>query len=261
MKKYSIIVCLLVLLLLLCSCSKAPKLQNGIDLDGSKNEEKEQSSIMTNDEYKVEYLIESTDKNLISVAVPVMDTDAANTAISDFIDEYFANLGLPEFDTARSETDIDTDTTEYSEYLIDINCRVVESQSSVVSIIFEGLLNCKTAAHPVNLFTALNLNIETNERVYFKDRFSLNRDTYNTFAEYAQNDLKEAASEEFLDVADSFCEKICGYEAFIAGMETEVDFHTYFTKDAVGISYPVSHSMGDYIVVQIPNEAFDNAVT
>lgn len=88
--------------------------------------------------------------------------------------------------------------------------------------------------------------------MFFKDKFSLNRDTYNVFAEYAKKDLKQTVSEEYIDLVDSFGENICSYESFIEGMKTENDFHTYFTEDAVGISYPVSHSMGDYIVLEIP---------
>lgn len=35
-------------------------------------------------------------------------------------------------------------------------------------------------------------------------------------------------------------------------MTTETEFHAYFTEDSVGISYPVAHAMGDYMVVEIP---------
>lgn len=202
-------------------------------------------------EFYSAYLTQITDKNVISVKVPVFDDSALNTLVYDYIREHLTHITSKEFELTRTDDNITTASPNYSEYFIETEYKITYYSNDLISITFEGLLNHKTAAHPTHLFFTLNIDRHTKERIFFKDRFTVNEDLYKTFCDSAEIDITDKA-EDLTEPFENFFDSICSFEKFRDGMTVENEFFAYYTEYGIGISYPVPFALGNHIEVGIP---------
>ena len=62
---------------------------------------------------------------------------------------------------------------EYMFQAMDINYQVVKNDSRYFSVIFEGLYNHKNAAHPINYFNSLTIDLNEKKVVTLYDLYNI----------------------------------------------------------------------------------------
>lgn len=197
------------------------------------------------------YLTESTDENIISAKLPVFNDSTIDDLIIDYVCEYFVKTTGTEFDLTCAQDSFDMDAYEYSEYYINTNYNVTYFSDELISITFQGMLNNKTAAHPMHLFFTLNIDRETKQRILFNNNYEINSNLYDIFSGYAKDDIIDKVG-EWPEEWGNFSESICSFEKFQREMNDEKTFFAYYTNDGIGISYEVPFALGNHLEVVIP---------
>lgn len=259
-KLVAIILTCLLLVFAFCSCGNNAE---------NKKSGKEGKTSEENSGIKAEYLfmIEDTSENIISIPIPLAEGigDKQIALIENAVKNKIEMLCGEEFDTVLSKTDIEnrdrSDPKYYSGYYIVADSEITYISEDMASVVFEVFFNSKDAAHPLNWLIAVNFKPKTLENVPFTDMYLIDEKLYNVFAQYAQQDFLEQCGGKWPKGWENFSDSLCSKEEFTAGMNTEADFAYYYTDKGVGISYPVSHSLGDYQKTVIPYSALtDNAL-
>ena len=241
-----IILSVLIFILVLTSCSQVGKSDGSVENNYYSTYNTHTDLI---EESKSIYLTQK-DKNLISVQIPILDTNNFYTIknnIVRYIGDYLFNLTDIEFQISETNNDLfkvlDENVAQY-DYYIDINYRIAMESKDCISIIFEGMLNNRMAAHPIHLFFTYNVNPKTCERIVFSDMYHVDENLYNIVL----LDVKEKIGDERL-------ENLLDEKSFLNGLSNEKDVFSYYTKDFVGISVPVPFSLGNHIEAEIPYNA------
>ena len=216
-----------------------------------------ETTASTDVESNTTYLTEHSEENVISIQLPEFQSENGskiNQLVADYITQKINNICNSECHLSPSKADIACTDTAYSKYFVDLTYRISYQSDDIISIIFEGKYNYKKAAHPTNIFFSLNIDPKNAQRVFFSEVYSIESELYQLFSTYAQQSIIESAGGTWPDGWGSFSESVCGEEQFLEGMKTECGFYSYYTGHSVGISYPVPHSIGDYLVVEIPQD-------
>lgn len=211
------------------------------------------------EESKIIYLTEQTDNNFISIEVPVFDinkSDIIENGIIDHVKGYLFDLTGVKFSLFRSsinslqasETDVSELVALY-DYYIDIDYRISIQNEDCISIIFEGMLNKSTAAHPMHLFFTYNINPETGERILFSDKYCVDSKLYNIVSLYVKDNM---AGDSNNNIA---VETLLDEKWFYNELSSEKSVFCYYTEDCVGISFPVVFAMGSHLEVEIPYDS------
>ncbi len=244
-----IFVVLIVCILLLCGCAA--------DRDSTEEKVQEGSAL----DYKTAYLTEVSENNLINIEIPVFEAgneETLNSLVSRFVMDKVNAMCDGACNILPSDRAITADSSDgnYNAYCIDLKYRITYNTLQQISIVFEGMSNYKTAAHPLHILFSLNIDPVRGERCLFSDTYPLDNTTYTLFAQYADREIREQADPEWLQTWEGFAETLCDQDTFLTGMATETDFCHYRTEEHVVIAYPVPHAMGDYLTVQIPLAEF-----
>ena len=194
------------------------------------------------------YLVESSAENQISIEIPIFeDGGAINQTILEYPMQWLYEVTGQTFDYGVSEYGL-TGNDEYAVYLGIVKHRITCVSDDLISIVFEGYLNQKTAAHPVGVFFTLNINRKTGERIRLKDIYTVDEACYDIFLKYAREQVPQELS-QLISVEELFSK-----DFFLSGMDT-AGYWAYFTDTGVGISCPVPHVAGDHMEIEIPYSA------
>ena len=201
------------------------------------------------------YLIEDTPENIISVQIPYIEgmTEEEVDFVQGFIQEKIEAGSGETFDLIRSENDIADKEREYSQYYISLEAQVMHVSENCVSIVFKGLWNLKNSAHPINWFCSVNYSRETLQQIPFSEKYAINRELYLNFADAAEKGIKEEFNGVWPEELGTFSETLCSETAFLEGMKAGKEFFYYVQENAVVISYPVPHALGDHKEVELPH--------
>lgn len=145
-------------------------------------------------------------------------------------------------------------------YLIYLDMQSLYRTDSFVSITFEGILNLKTAAHPIHLFYSANLDPTTGEKILFSDRFVVEEALYQAIEAVGNREFKILCGESWDPEKISFS-ALCPQEKFLTTLQEntshgEVCF--YETEDFVGFSFSVPFVMGNHWEVELPRSSFES---
>ena len=249
MKK--ILLCFLVIGVLFSSCNRSAE-----ETSSSPQTTETESSAASSDNLKEiggesYFLTESTENDIVSVEVPFFEgKEIVNKAVYSYILKTLKDLTAEDFDLKTTEKDIEE--KEYKDYYIDISYRIALNSENLISIIFEGFLNYKTAAHPNHLFFTLNLNPKIGEKIYFSKEAKIDENLFNIFIGKATENFSEKE-------ASIKVEQVFDKETFLTGLQREYEiesgFYCYYTEEAVGISYPVPFALGNHIEIEIPKDS------
>ena len=199
------------------------------------------------------FLTQLTEDCAASVELPdfVMENDDLKQLVCDYIEEKHENCHMRDFSLSVSNDDIIAQPQDYDFYL-DIDCRLSYFSENIASIIFEGMYNGKTAAHPVFCFYTLNIDRRTNEQLKLYNLIPTNDAMYAAFVQCAYQSMKEKADPAWL-AGVNFYDVVCSDEDFNGCFFDLSDAAcAYFTETGIGISYPVSHPLGDHQETEIP---------
>lgn len=200
------------------------------------------------------YLIENTSQNMISLQIPKLD--AMTQEECDFLEKFITNkvfeINGETFQLKRKDKDISSTKREYEEYYIDVDSQVTYRTEECVSVVFQGLYNKKSAAHPTHLLYAVNYHPDTLEVFSFAETYLLSDELFETFSSIAIANILKGCGGEWPATWGPFEEDICTKQSFLSGMKDGKEFNYYYTETGVVISYPVPFVMGDHLEVEIP---------
>lgn len=189
------------------------------------------------------------------ISIPIPLNDSFNQKTITFIEEFIENeifiFSGENFDLKLSENNITDTEKEYSDYFIIMESKKLYNSGDIISMVFDGIFNNKSAAHPIHLFISLNFNPKTLEIISFSDNYHIDKDLYNTFANIAEKEILESCNGKWPDGLGSFSEMFYSQEQFIESMQKEKLYY-FYTPEGIGISYLVPHSVGDHIEIVIP---------
>lgn len=235
-KLYFIVLAFLFSCLLLCAC----------DTQGE-TDSTTPSSVTADSAVKREVYADNSHKNSqVSVVYPVFsgaDMQKINADIYTFA-KNFAELYYGQ---------------DYTDLQLELTFEVKRYDSEYLSIAFTGTGNIRTAAHPNNLFLTKNYDLQKKQAITLSALHTIDR----AFADA----LYTAAEEQFTALArqDSSFDAETVWEIFQADYPTadallpvlqkcDTDptrCQSYITRNAIGVSLPVSHAGGDHIEVEV----------
>lgn len=204
------------------------------------------------------YLQEISVENRISVQYPVFSgTNAArlNESMSAYIWQRVTELCGQHCSLAVEATAPDISDVDYKSYYINVEYYIANSQEDIISVVFEGTFSKRGTAHPTGLLFAVNLDPVTAEQIHFSDRYCVNDELYEAFAESAMAKITKQAGGKWPESFGDFSKNLCTKEAFLSGMKDEENFSFYDMGDSIVIIYPVAHALGDNFEAEIPNAA------
>lgn len=241
MRKIFIIVFCVILTFSFCACAKEKSNQSKTSQTTSVFKEKKA------------YLVKNSKEDIISVKLPTDNeySEKQNRFIVDFISSKINDISGETFELKNSKNAVEYNQ-DYTGYFIEIESKTSFASDDIVSIVFTGLLNQKSAAHPTHLFFALNFNPKTMDIINFSSRHIIDDELYNEFAKQGEKQILEETGADWPKEWGSFSEMFCSKEKFFDGLNnktTEIEW--YYTDDGIGFSYSVIHALGDHKEVEL----------
>ncbi len=231
--------------------------EKNVSVEESEVEFKYKSEFKSKQKYKKStYLFEQTEKNIFVIDIPLFEDEAVNEAVEKKIRQYFLKNCDLELNIERvDKVPAEPHKIEYRGYLIDLDYYIGYISDDFVSIFFEGMYNCKTAAHSNNILFTLNYDLKNKREVAFSEVYNINKDMYDIFTDISVKTIAEKAiggvyPEEWGDFSDF----LCSYEMFERELKSGDEVCAYFGADSLVISYTVSHSVGGHFETEIPYE-------
>lgn len=235
-KLYFIVLAFLFSCLLLCACGTQGETDSTTP-----------SSVTADSAVKREVYADNSHKNSqVSVAYPVFsgaDMQKINADIYTFA-KNFAELYYGQ---------------DYTDLQLELTFEVKRYDSEYLSIAFTGTGNVRTAAHPNNLFLTKNYDLQKKQAITLSALHTIDRAFADT--------LYTAVEEQFtaLSRQDSSFDAETMWKIFQADYPTAdallsvlqkcdtdpTSCQSYITRNAIGVSLPVSHVGGDHIKVEV----------
>ena len=243
MKKWMRFICVVLCVLLVGGCA-APS-PGGESHPGNSADNEEGNFLVKLDE---------TDRIVIKLPSIKGENATADKQIEDYVCGVLRVMTGISFDLQQTKSapsySSDWYADGYTDYALWLDSRVAQCNETLVSIVFEGMLNYRSAAHPTHLFFTLNYNPQTNKTVAFTDMYYLNDSLYGLFLQKIKEKMSASGISQGID--ESFFSEYCSQEDFVREMSREDIYQYYFTDTSIGIGFPVPHALGDYIELEIP---------
>ncbi len=221
MKKYFLlIITIIVFALLLCSCGNSNKSE--ISNDSSNNYKFESCDmVFDNENFVVKYP---------KILLENKTVDKINKQIEVLLGTYLK----------ASLSDIKNSTAQ-------IDFSVHYLYGDYISISFEGYYNYIKAAHPINFYYTINLNIKNGSVVKLTDNTVINED----FIEDFRNEWKTQAFSEAQDYLDQYTNE--QLKIMLMSSDTDKGYGVFscFSENEIIIYFPVAHAIGDYVVINV----------
>ena len=102
---------------------------------------------------------------------------------------------------------------DYIYHAIDIDYKIMRNDLDYFSVIFTGLCNYKTAAHPIHYFSSLSIDVNKCEIVTLSDLYVVDSDFTNTVIDIFKDQIKEGLTEQtgtLLEDIPVFVETVMG---------------------------------------------------
>ncbi len=211
-------------------------------------------TVISGDKQEISYLIEENDQNQISIKLPDDReyTSEQNKFIGDFVAQRLYAMTGENFDLIISSTDIKEPNKDYANYNISIEARTTYASDDMISVVFEGSLNKKSAPHPTRPFFTLNFNPATKEIIKFETINTIDDELYQKFATQGKQNILDECGGVWPEEFDSFEETLCSKETFFDGLKGNTNsINWYYTQEGIGFSYEVVHALGDHKEVEI----------
>lgn len=244
MRKIFIIVFCVILTFSFCACAK----------EESNQSKTSQTTSVYNE--KSVYLVKNSKEDIISVKLPTdyEYSEKQNKFISDFISSKINDISGETFELKNSKNEVEYNQ-DYTGYFIEIESKTSFASDDIVSIVFTGLLNHKNAAHPINLFFALNFDPKTMNIVQFSSIHTIDDSLYNEFVKQGEKEILDKTGGIWPEGWDSFSEMLCSKETFFDGLNgknSEIEW--YYTENGIGFSYSVPFALGNHREVELQIE-------
>lgn len=123
--------------------------------------------------------------------------------------------------------------------------------NGIVSVIFNGIGNIKTAAYPNHIFLTFNSTISENKKIKLSDVLVFNKSLVKM--------LRQRIQENYQDDIEEIFEFLYGSDDDIIDLlmlcdSNETACCSYYMEDRIGISFPMNHVAGDQILIEFKVE-------
>ena len=251
MTRRKIVMALSFVLFLMVGCSLPGKSEN-------MNQESEFPDSLYSVSAEKVYLIQDTSTFQVSVDIPLVEGENSERInqtlimlVEDKVNEMLDHQGM----LTTTDKDIHIEYRELPDmYSVDLVGEISFADDEMLSVVFSGLMNTKSAAHPTNVLFSININLKKLTKVRFSELYLINNDLYLTFSKLAEDAIIELAGGRWPLGWGDFGSELCSEEDFIIGMELENEYYWYFVDDGIYISYPVPYALGNHLEVLIPHE-------
>lgn len=208
----------------------------------------------TDEQIAGDYLIELNEQNKVIIKLPstYQQSKVIGNEMAEHISRILQNMTGTEFALTHTQEAPEVDSNwfldGYSEYAISLESRVTLCNDEIVSVIFEGMLNYRSAAHPVHLFFTLNYDPKTNKEISVTDVYDVSNELYDLVIQSIQQKATTEDSQKWAAIENYFLTTHASQEDFRSGMSK---FNYYFTDSGIGISFPVPYAIGSHAEVEI----------
>lgn len=172
--------------------------------------------------------------------------------LSDYLEEWAEDSRSADPDLALFAMDVDYTVTRYD--------------ANYFSVTFDGWFYRQYAAHPINYFQSLTIDLEKGEPVVLTDLYDLNTDFVQLVRQKYQEQVRTGLAErvgssiEDLKVEDAALSDFDDetYVTFLGHADQEDSgYHSFLTDTSLGLSVTLPHAIGDHFEVLIPYEELE----
>jgi len=212
---------------------------------------------------------EINERNIIMFEYPLFETQSnsyekINELIITTIEQSLSDVLNADFQGNIKDfpENLEWDNSDYSQYVLDVNYTVTRNDSKYLSIVFEGFFNYKNAAHPINYFNSLIIDIENENIINLSDLFIVDINfitiVRQTFKEQIRNGLAErndVSVDDISEVVEDGMSYLSDEELLETLKKSNIGnnygFNSYLTETQLGISIPLSHAVGDHFEILV----------
>lgn len=199
------------------------------------NSNKSKVSDNNSNNYKIESCVMAFDNESFVVKYPkvILESkavDKINKQIEVLLSMYLKT----------SLSDIENSTAQ-----IDFNVHRLDCD--YISVSFEGYYNYIKAAHPINFYYTINLNIKNGSVVKLTDNAVINEDFIKKF----RNEWKTQALSEAKDYLDQYTNEQLKTMLMSSDIDKGYGVFSCFSENEIIIYFPVAHAIGDYVVIKV----------
>jgi len=201
-----------------------------------------------------EHLTEQSYENRISFKYPQLNYGSTelcevNELIKNFVNEILDNLCAGSFDVTVNENHEkwQWDNDAYTVIAIVSDYEIMFKDDKFLSIVFEGFLNAKSAAHPTSFIYTLNIDLQTGKPIKLFDIYDINHEFIELYRIGVENSSYEQEIKEYLNKYDD--DELISFFSNSESLYNGV--WSYFTDNELRISFAVPHAIGDYVVIGV----------
>ena len=202
------------------------------------------------------YLTELSEENYICIHLPDLEDEQLHTVLLSELKDRLNTLFEGSAEVISSDVPVSTEDISKHRRSLTLDYEITYRTENLVSIVFRGMYNANSEAHPTNILFAVNLSPQIGQRIYLRNLYSINQALYADFSASATRTLLAQMDEQWPEIWGSFSESFCDWEQFRLGMYREDTFNWYCTPEGITISYPVPHALGDHQETTLPFSSF-----
>ena len=188
----------------------------------------------------------------------VSNADKLNQTIEEFVINALQRSDEAAFkgDMKDSPEDWEWNDNEYTLLAMDISYRITRSDLDYFSVVFEGDYNHKYAAHPMNYFDSLIIDVQRGEAVNLSLLYNIDKNFITLFRNAFKEQIRSVVAERMegvpYEVSTCVEEQLTSYDdSKLQEVLQQSVFRSFLTDKGLGISVPFGHAMGDHYEILI----------
>jgi hypothetical protein len=138
--------------------------------------------------------------------------------------------------------------SDYSDLDLALDYNISFQNQSIISIVFKGLGNVKTAAHPNHNFFTLNIDVKNGNQIKLFDIYTISDNFKKIYFEAAKKQNPDMVS----IVEDLRTVDLHSTERKFKLADSFDAVQSYLTPDGLGLSMPVAFALGNHFETVIP---------
>lgn len=222
------------------------------------SQETEETSELQSAETTV-YLTESSKETKNSVAVVFDEVEIRSDQEKNYLEKEVASwlkeMTDEDFSLVLSESTEKPNLDQYEKYYVDLTGKTTYRSETMTSVIFQGLIHLKSAAHPMHVFFSLNYHPDSLEPIHFSEIHSATEELYIAFASEGEKTIKKENGDIWPQTLGTFSEVFCSKEDFFNGLKMgcPIDQRVYFyyTEENIGFSFSVPYVLGGHKEIEL----------
>lgn len=236
LKRLAILILEIIFLTSMCGCAGDHSEDMSLNTESS-----EQNTAISNYQFEETSSEEYNPANKISISYPkILKTgyEKINDIILDYVEEIFSKEGV----------------TNAEDYSIDLKYNVELFNNDYLSITFQGLWNLKSAAHPIDYFDSITIDIKNNKIVSLGDVLKIDNSLVDTVRIEFKKQIRKGLSQKLCmplsEVPEEVENLLDDYDDYSL-MSFIYESHFYLKDNLVYISVYLPHAIGDHFEIYI----------